>query len=454
MNKHILIPIFTLLLISLTASAERVTQQRAAETAAAFFSNTGAGRLQRQTPAVRAVMNCGQAFYIFDNADGNGFVIISGDDAVMPVLGYSFENCFPKDGNLPPAFRSWMEDMREEILSVRSLGITQSENTAAAWRELEYGTPVVKLETARWGQEEPFCNLCPVIDGRTAATGCAATALATIMYHYGWPAKGTGTIPAYTTLTDRRPIDALTLGHSYAWDSMLADYSSSYTDEQAEAVAVLMRDCGYMIESDYRSRDNGGTGSFMKDIPAPLIEFMGYDESARHVSREDYTAQEWLDLMKSELDNGRPILYAGCTAANAGHAFVLDGYTDNDFFSVNWGWCGESNGYFLLDALNVERNGNLYELNYLQDAVIGIQPDTGTGPVSEEISLKYDKTAGTVTLTASERITVSLTDADGNAVVEDTAGTSVTLDIRNIGTGDYILKTTGSSRTTELTLHL
>ncbi|HIZ86187.1 MAG TPA: thiol protease/hemagglutinin PrtT [Candidatus Coprenecus stercoravium] len=453
MRRDFIISALAMLLVSLTASAERVTRQQAAETAAEFFSRAETGGFSRnRVPSVTMVMSVEDAFYVFDNADGHGFVIVSAEDAVMPVLGYSFENSFPEDGDMAPGLRSWMEDMRKEIMAVRAMGISQSESTAAAWSGPEYGTPVVELETARWGQEEPFCDLCPVVDGQTAATGCAATALASVMYYFRWPEKGTGTIPAYTTLTDKRPVEALTLGHTYNWDNMLADYSSSYTEEQAGAVAVLMRDCGYMIESDYRARDNGGTGSYMKDIPEPLVKYMGYDESVRHVTRADYTAQEWLDMMKAELDGGRPVLYAGCTASYAAHAFVLDGYTDNDFFRVNWGWCGESNGYFLLDALNVERNGNLYELNYLQDAIIGIQPDTGTEDVSGEVGLAYDKAAGTVTLTAQEQITVSLIDSEGRMAAEAASGTSVTLDISGLEAGDYTLKVTGDTLSMELTL--
>ncbi|HIZ86183.1 MAG TPA: C10 family peptidase [Candidatus Coprenecus stercoravium] len=393
---------FLLLLLAvlapLTASADRVSQKQAADAAAAFFNNAaGTGAAQTSAGSVRLIMDSESlpgisrasvdpAFYVFDNTSGPGFVIISGEDAAMPVLGYSFENDWAEGSRLPENLLSWMESMRGAIAAVRADNTQPSAAVANAWKAMDYGNVIVDMETALWNQEEPYCDLCPVVRGTTAATGCSATALAIIMRYHRWPAKGTGTLPSYRTSSTTIP--ALKLGHTYDWDNMPMQYTGGETSAQEEAVAVLMRDCGYLMKSDYGDRYSSGTGASFADIPAPLIEHMDYDNSTRHVMRYYYPTSEWLQMMKDELDNNRPVLYGGATYSGGGHAFVLDGYTDNDFFSVNWGYSGRSNGYFKLDALdpNSQGVGSSYGgYNYDQDAVIGLQKSTGTSGNFEEI---------------------------------------------------------------------
>lgn len=325
------------------------------------------------------------AYYVFDNTGGPGFVIVAGDDVAMPVLGYSFEHEFSKD-NLPANLKAWLEYMRDEVNEARRSGAKAESVVTRAWSQVEVGTPVVELETAKWNQMEPYNLLCPIVGGESTYTGCTATAVAIVMRYHQWPEKGVGTLPGYKILRGE-VLPELPLGHTYDWKNMPLEYPyMGYSQEEANAVAVLMRDCGWMIFSDYGPVGSSGTSASTFYIPAGLTTYMGYDKRVRTISRNGYTTSEWNSLMQGELESNRPVIYSGFND-NAGHAFVLDGYTDQNYYRVNWGWGGYCDGYFLLTVLDPEgqgAGGSEGGYNMYQDAVIGIQKDDG-GAYLEEL---------------------------------------------------------------------
>lgn len=374
------------------AFAGNVTEQQARRVAVAFFQSAPLTRVSESDlrlvrdseSSLTRSSGAAPAYYVFDNVAGGGFVIVAGDDVASPVLGYSFTEEFPQ-GTLPPNVQGWLDGLREEINAARRDGVLPEEAVTRAWQDTRSGEAVVDLETARWDQGAPYNKLCPLYRTAQTYTGCTATALAIIMRYHQWPERGVGTLPAYVTTTNHLTIPAQKLGHAYDWDNMPLDYGRSYTQAQAQAVATLMRDCGYMLESDYGTDDNGGTGAYV-DAVLRVAEYMDYDKSIRCVMRDSYTSSEWYELMQDELDSSRPILYTG-SSEEAGHAFVLDGYTTDNYYSVNWGWSGYYNGYFLLSALDPEgqgAGGGSGSYNNGQVAVIGIQKDKG-GEYVEDI---------------------------------------------------------------------
>ena len=325
------------------------------------------------------------AYYVFDNTGGPGFVIVAGDDVAMPVLGYSFEHEFSKD-NLPANLKAWLEYMRDEVNEARRSGAKAESVVTRAWSQVEVGTPVVELETAKWNQTDPYNMLCPIVRGEPTYTGCTATAVAIVMRYHQWPEKGVGTLPGYK-ISRGEVLPELPLGHTYDWKNMPLEYPYvGYSQVEANAVAVLMRDCGWMIFSDYGPVGSSGTAASTFYIPAGLTTYMGYDKRVRTISRNGYTTSEWNSLMQGELESNRPVIYSGFND-NAGHAFVLDGYTDQNYYRVNWGWGGYCDGYFLLTVLDPEGQGSGGSeggYNMYQDAVIGIQKDDG-GAYFEEL---------------------------------------------------------------------
>ena len=366
------------------AFAGNVTEQQARRVAVAFFQSAPQTRVSESD--LRLVRDsestltrsggAAPAYYVFDNAAGGGFVIVSGDDVASPVLGYSFTEEFP-EGNLPSNVQGWLDGLREEINAARRDGVEAEEAVTRAWQETRSGDVVVDMQTARWDQGDPYNLLCPMVSGQRTYTGCTATALAIIMRYHQWPERGVGTLPAYNTETFGISIPALELGHTYDWANMPLDYSSSSTTTQEEAVATLMRDCSVLLQSDYGTNATGGTGAYVDEV-LKTVEYMGYDKAMRCEMRDSYTSGEWYELMQTELDNRRPVLYTGSND-EGGHAFVLDGYTTDNYYSVNWGWSGYYNGYFLLSALDPEGQGTggSGSYNIGQVAVIGMQKDQG-----------------------------------------------------------------------------
>ena len=221
------------------------------------------------------------------------------------------------------------------------------------------------LNTARWSQIAPYNDLCPLDGDAHSLTGCTQTAMAVIMYHYRWPERAKGVTSAYTTRNGLY-VPSRDLNHAYDWDSMLETYTEGkYNDKQAEAVAVLMADLGHAFKAEYTAVDTGA----LPDMTA-LYEKFGYSPASNMVMRNNYPSESWSAMLRREIEASRPIFYAGYTAAGSGHAFVLDGVDDNDYFHVNWGWGGYYDGFFLLDSLMLD--------DYLFDtqhwAVFGMRP--------------------------------------------------------------------------------
>lgn len=396
--------LFLLLLPALlgtgTLPAREITAEQARQAATRFWQSAPATRggvppswqlvRDSENSATRST-GADPAYYVFDNTAGPGFVIVAGDDVAMPVLGYSFDSEFPS-GKLPSNLQAWLDGLRETVNKARAAGLKAESSVTQAWAATRSGNTVVKLETALWNQDEPYNRLCPTYQGTRTYTGCTATAMAIAIRYHQWPERGTGTLPSYTTGSYGISVPGVTLGHAYDWANMKLKYAYSYqgttdyeytefTQIEATAVATLMRDCAVMLQSDFGP---DGTGAFSSDIPNLLINHMGYDRQTRWRSRISYSTREWNELLQNELDNDRPIIYSGYNS-QSGHAFILDGYTDTNYYSVNWGWSGYCNGYFLLTALDPEGQGigGSDHYNDGQNAIVGIQPDAGNEPVTE-----------------------------------------------------------------------
>ena len=366
--------------LSLSSYAENVSEDKARSMAMEFFQNNhpqlSVNDLQMvydgETPVTRA-NGMSPALYVFDNPHGKGFVIVSGDDIAQPILGYSYENDFPEK-DLPEHVEGWLESLKTQINDGRERGGVDAPTNRALTRA---GQTVVKLQTAQWGQNEPFNNKCPRIGRESTPSGCVVTATAIMMHYFKWPSYGHGTIPGYTTATHRINRPSVSLGHYYDWDGMLSKFTNgSYSIEQGNQVAQLMVDLGTMLQADY---DPNSTTANANDISLGLSTYMNYDKSSLYRNRYQYTDEEWHSMLAGELQQGRPVLYRGSNLYE-GHIFVLDGYTTDRYYSVNWGWDGYCNGWFLLNALRPSGSGtggNNDHYNFGQGAITNFMPDVG-----------------------------------------------------------------------------
>lgn len=253
------------------------------------------------------------------------------------------------------------------------------------------------LGRIQWNQDSPYNNLCPIINastGERAATGCVATAMAQVMRYYKWPARGAGS-NQYTYSNNTLYLDfSQTV---FDWNNMTETYSATSTQAQNDAVATLMYNCGVAVKMSY----GPSSSAYSNDMALALINNFGYDPKLQYANRNYYTKTEWQDLLKTDLDALRPILYGG-NSDSGGHQFVCDGYDTNNLFHINWGWGGQADGYFEISALNPESvgigGGNGGGFNYNQDMVYGVQIVGGpTIPASYAIQTHVPFTVGVTT---------------------------------------------------------
>lgn len=286
--------------------------------------------------------------------------MVSADDRVIPILGYSDTNTIPeKITNSEVSF--WFDNYSKQIKNAVDKNLVNTEilekwENARNGKFAKDGKAVGPLLTTTWDQDAAYNDYCPT----NTYTGCVATAMAQIMNYHEYPVTGVSwhryNHATYGDLT------AYFDDVNYNWNNM-PDGSGN------NDVALLMYHCGVSVEMDYST---SGSGAQSADVPMALANYFQYDQGMSNVARADYTDPNWILLLKAELDALRPIYYSGSSTASGGHAFVFDGYNTSDQFHINWGWSGYADGYFTIGALN-PAGENFNESN---DAIIGIQPPT------------------------------------------------------------------------------
>ena len=406
--------LFLFILLANRLLADNVTAEQAHALATDFFKTNVQTRSTAASPQLQLVWDGEDAntrsvgnlpaFYVFNSTDRKGFVIIAGDDVVMPVLGYSFTNSFVVDG-MPSNLKSWMNGLKEQINEVRETGLNTSDVVSEAWRgvsDMTTGDVVKQYKTAEWDQENPYNTLCPKIEGTQTVTGCVATAISILMRYHQWPNAGTGTLPAYSydALVSgakiHQNVSGRTLGHTYAWSDMPLQYDRNSSEISKNEVATLMYDCGVMAQSQFNIASAGGTGAATLTAIHGLAEYMNYNKSMLCLRREWYSEAEWIQMLENEIMTVGPVLYGGATLSNEGHQFILDGYTTENYFRVNWGWSGHSNGFFLISALNPDdqgaggSTGGGFIAN--QDALFGLKPAKGNSNYQTLLGMLAGKT--------------------------------------------------------------
>ncbi len=313
-------------------------------------------------------------YYVFNAGADNGFIMVAGDDNSFPVLCYTKKGSFDKN-NMPPNFRKWIEGYKEELDYIIQNNIIATPGIKNEWSALKNSpstgykniSAVSPLLSTTWSQSPYYNGLCP----GGSVTGCVATAMAQIMKYWGYPDNGTG-FHSYNE-DDYGTLSANFGGTTYQWSSMPGNVTGSNN-----AVATLMYHCGVSVDMNYSPT---GSGAYVISSQSPVTHcseyafttYFSYDNSVQGVERVNYTTSSWIQMLKVELDGGRPVEYAGF-GTGGGHAFVCDGYDINDYFHFNWGWGGAYDGYFLIDALNP---GGTDEYNDDHQAVIGIKPPSG-----------------------------------------------------------------------------
>jgi len=371
--------LFLLLFVfSFFANAQKVTINNAETVAKNFYyEHTGVKQNSIIIENVIPYTNGKDVtFYIFDIVENNGFVIVSAEYAYEPIIGYSDNSIFKLQG-IPENIKSLFNEYSKKITFVRNNKIKATKNTVDLWKKynVSYNSFVpnknindVLLETGNWNQDGGYDDWLPTSDEGTPAVGCVATAMGEILNYWKYPSQGTGSTSYWSSFSSQ--VLSVNFAESiYPWNLMDNDNVGN------DFEALISYHCGVAVHMSYDVSANGGSGSYVAyGSNSALNAFQNYfkynSSTISFQDKSDYSDTNWKQLLKTEINNGRPILYRG-TSSEGGHAFVCDGYNNSDYFHYNFGWGGYDNGYFSINDVNGFNSNN--------GAIVGIQP-------SEEVS--------------------------------------------------------------------
>ena len=384
----------TLLLIALIAMtlgqiiAGPVDAQRAQQIGNRFLSATALGGLKTDiqtnlvyTSATRDAID----YYVFNVEGGNGFVIIAGDDRVKPVLAYSTTGSFnPND--VADGFEFTLNTFSHEIQYIREHNIAATDDIKAEWKSVAETGYINKERKSRevvgplcqtiWNQNWPYNSQCPEDEegsGGRVYAGCVATAMGQVMKFWNWPAQGTG---SYTYNPEGYPTQTANFGETeYHFELMPNSLDSLSTEEDYYYIAQFLHHCGISVDMQYSGH---GSGAYSFSVPIALRTYFNYtaddDVTLSFWGFNFYTIEQWIQMLKDGgLDEGMPLYYSGSDDNGAGgHAFVCDGYDENDYFHFNWGWSGRDDAWCPIGALNTTK----YAFNDSNGFIGHIQPAT------------------------------------------------------------------------------
>ena len=368
--------ILTLCLAALTLGnllAGPVDQQKAQKVGAKFLSTTAVSQknadIQLQLASIAANRNATD-YYVFNVSNGEGFVIVAGDDRVKPILAYSTTGSFDPN-NMSEGFQFTLNGFCEEIQYVREHNLTATPDIVAEWRSVnEKGslnrggqtrTVVGPLCQTLWNQNFPWNSQCPEDpegSGGHVYAGCVATAMGMVMKFWEWPAQGVG---SHSYHPEGYAQQSANFGETeYHFELMPNTLDSTSTEEEYFEIAQLLHHLGISVDMMY---SGSGSGAYSDAVPSALRSYFRYNCND-HVTNYGnwwpgwgYTNEEWAQMLKDGgLDELLPLYYSGQDDSGAGgHAYVCDGYDENDYFHFNWGWSGRDNAWCPIGALNTTR---------------------------------------------------------------------------------------------------
>jgi hypothetical protein len=358
----------------------------------------------------RAQQQSGMAapYYVFNRGMGEGFVIVSGDDATShDILGYCDSGTFNYD-QLPPNMQEWLDGYAQQIEQLSGQNTSSRRAGQPGPMRIPTHPKVEQLMASQWSQGSPYNDECPeYFNLGRSVTGCVATAYAQILYYHRekMPTETQAAIPAYTTWTSHPTygqlhVEGIPAGSPLDWANMRDTYGGSRTAAEKKAVAQLMHYCGVAVHMDYT---NSSSGAQSREVADALRNYFGFGSSVRYVG-DAANEEAWDALIYAEIAEGRPVYISGANS-EAGHAFVCDGYDGNHLYHINWGWGGMSDGYYYLSNLTpgqqgIGGSGDGY--NGWREIVIGIEPEN------------YQEKTMTITDATARQLLTAAFDQDGN----------------------------------------
>ena len=289
-------------------------------------------------------------FYVF--AGNKGFTIVSGDDRVEPILGYSDDGYFDPN-NIPPNMAEFLKGFEKYIDNTIKKGIKAELRIQAKWNSLEKNVVQTRSYTkgnylikTTWGQGWPYNDQCPIVNSVRSFTGCYPLAMAQILRYWGKD-KGIAPTHGFNGFEDEQ----------YDYTNMPEALNGTMSQDTIDAVAKLVYHCGIASHTRYSIDGTPASGATTENVAGALINKFGYSNvelDKRHLDSIDLK-----NLLKSEFDKGQPVIYSVGI-----HAFICDGYDEQDYFHMNWGYGGSGDGWFTITLLKYDNFGDIYDYSF------------------------------------------------------------------------------------------
>ena len=352
--------LFTTFSLVFSQTAFKVDEAWAHKTAQAFIAT------HQNFKGLELDLVSSEGNYIY-NIGTQGFVMISGNTVLPPVLAWSNQGRFPDLEDAPDNFTFWIRHYEEMIDFAVANDIAPEAKIQQQWDEAAQGIfgtrdiqTVDPLISTHWNQDCFYNEYCPSTGwwgggpcGHTYA-GCVACAMAQIMKYWNHPAQGYG---SHSYVHNEYGTQSANFGNTtYQWSQMPDElwYSN-------DAVATLMYHCGVSVNMNYSP---SGSGAYSPDVETAYRTYFGYC-GAKYLSKTNYQEENWIAMLKADLDLSHPVYYSGSSEIG-GHAFVCDGYDSDDLFHFNFGWSGSGDGFYSTYDVN--------GYNQYQAVVIHIYP--------------------------------------------------------------------------------
>ncbi|MCF0207503.1 MAG: C10 family peptidase [Bacteroidales bacterium] len=465
---------FLLLAVLMTvvvAKAESVSRVEAEQVARAFYYRT-VGEF-KEMPwnkiSLTAVVDPNDKdakynLYIFDVNDNDGYIVVSSDKQITPVLAYSFSGSFNID-NMSPGQAGYIQYYSESNTLAASVESDFAPKNLKLWEKLLNYTPGTReandvvssgtplLDGIVWSQDYPFNQGCPTPTSASGGdhghtyVGCVATATCHIMKYWNWPATGNGAKSLSSASNGGHGTITVNFANqTYDWTA-IPDEPTVVNDE----VSKICFHVGVGLGMNW---GNSGSGTYTWNVPSALKSYFRFDNTVAYKKKSSYSESNWNQLLKSQIDSKLPMVYAGSsTAAGAGHAWNCDAYqiTDGEYkFNMQWGWGRNGgNGYYTLDNLHSTAVSGGEENNFVEDqeVVINMRPNTEFEACNSIVATGFEGS-----FDDGSRINDYANNMDCTYVINPACGAVVSASFTkfDLAEGDYINVFSGDETSTDL----
>jgi hypothetical protein len=313
-----------------------------------------------------------------------GYIVIPANKNLPPIIAFSFENEFGAISKENILLQLLKTDISSRIDHIDLISENIIKNRDEQWQKYSslvkinqqnLVTTVGPLLDTKWSQNAPYNNFCPIdlVSKQRSVAGCPAVAMAQILnYHrttqniqfsddddYNHNYGGN----RYTIDDDYEEYDFPSFPELNIYlDTLQYNYENEIplTDED---LATINFACGVAAKQVYNPK---GSGTFSVNQAYDAYQRFGFEDIQLLTNEPDVYTQ-----LQSNILEGYPAHIAVVDKSwSTGHNMVVDGYDDEGYFHINFGWGGSNDGWYMLPKELP------YELTVLEGLIVDIKPNS------------------------------------------------------------------------------